>query len=420
MRIGVIGLGYVGLPLALHYAERDVEVVGFDIDKAKVDLINNGKSPMRHISAGRVSTARKRFHATNSPAALSEVDAIIICVPTPLTLQRTPDLTFVGSTLETISPHLRRGQLISLESTTYPGTTREIVCPYVEAKGWTIGEDFFVVYSPEREDPGNEHFNMASIPKVIGGCTPACLKRGRQVYSPVIDRLVEVSSLETAEMTKLLENIHRAVNISLVNEMKIVATSMGIDILEVIAAAATKPFGFAPYYPGPGLGGHCIPVDPFYLAWKARQYGINTRFIELSGEIDHDVRDWVLGRIVDALNSHKKALNGSRVHFLGIAYKRNVDDTRESPAVWLMEAVRAKGAVVSYSDPYFPEFPKMREHHFELVHTELTPEFLRSVDCVVLTTDHDAFDYALIGRHARLIVDTRGKFSPKATNVVRA
>lgn len=420
MKIGIVGLGYVGLPLALHFAENGASVVGFDIDSGKVSLINSGHSPIEHIHGSRIAAALHNLHATDQASALSEVDGIIICVPTPLTHQREPDLSYVRSTLELVAPHLRAGQMMSLESTTYPGTTREVIAPVIEHAGFTIGKDFFLVYSPEREDPGNASFNAATIPKVIGGMTPACLARGVEIYSIIVQKLVEVTSPETAEMTKLLENIHRSVNISLVNEMKIVATRMGIDIFEVIRAAATKPFGFTPFYPGPGLGGHCIPIDPFYLSWKAREFGINTRFVELSGEVDNDIRHWVMGRIIDALNDQRKSLKGSRVHFLGIAYKRNVDDARESPAIWLMEAARAKGAIVSYSDPHLPKFPRMREHHFDLQGEEMTAEFLASVDCVVVATDHDKFDYEFIGRHAPLIVDTRGRYSPSDAKVVSA
>lgn len=420
MKIGIIGLGYVGLPLALHFAEAGTDVFGFDIDGDKVALINGGGSPIRYIDKARVAAARSHLTASSDPAGLSVVDGIIICVPTPLTHQREPDMTFIVDTLDLIGPHLRKGQLISLESTTYPGTTDEIVGGKVRSLGFEVGKDIFVVYSPEREDPGNARFNAATIPKVIGGTTPACLQRGKEIYSIIVQRLVEVSSTRAAEMTKLLENIHRAVNISLVNEMKIVANKMGVDIFEVIDAAATKPFGFTPFYPGPGLGGHCIPIDPFYLAWKAREYGLNTRFIELSGEIDNDIRNWVLGRIIDGLNGQKKALNGSRVHFMGIAYKKNVDDARESPSIWLMEAVKAKGGIVSYTDPFLPHFPKMREHHLDLDSQEMTPEFLRGVDCVVVATDHDVFDYAEVARHAPLIIDTRGRYRKRADNIAAA
>lgn len=420
MKVGIIGLGYVGLPLALHFAEHGVSVVGFDIDTAKVELINRGGSPIQHISQTRVAAAVGTLVATNDPSALSAVDGIIICVPTPLTHQREPDLSYVRSTLDLVAPHLRAGQLLSLESTTYPGTTREVIAPVIEKAGFTIGDDFFLVYSPEREDPGNKSFNAATIPKVIGGMTPACLARGVEIYEHIVEKLVQVSSPEAAEMTKLLENIHRSVNISLVNEMKIVATRMGIDIFEVIRAAATKPFGFTAFYPGPGLGGHCIPIDPFYLSWKAREFGINTRFVELSGDIDNDIRHWVVGRIIDALNDHRKPLKGSRIHFIGIAYKRNVDDARESPAIWLMEAAREKGAIVSYTDPHLPHFPRMREHHFDLDSVEITEELLAEVDCVVVATDHDVIDYEFIGKHAKLIVDTRGRYKAGDANVVTA
>lgn len=420
MKIGIIGLGYVGLPLALHFAEAGTEVYGFDIDASKVDAINSGQSPIRYIDNSRIAAANSKLTASSDPAGLSEVDGIIICVPTPLTHQREPDMSFILSTLELIGSHLRKGQMMSLESTTYPGTTDEIICGFVRKLGFEVGKDFYVVYSPEREDPGNAHFNAATIPKVIGGTTPACLKRGKEIYSLIVERLVEVSSTRAAEMTKLLENIHRSVNISLVNEMKIVANKMGVDIFEVIDAAATKPFGFTPYFPGPGLGGHCIPIDPFYLAWKAREYGLNTRFIELSGEVDNDIRNWVLGQIMDALNAKKKALNGARVHFLGIAYKKNIDDARESPSIWLMEAVKAKGGIISYTDPFLPKFPKMREHHLDLKSEELTAEYLEGVDCVVVATDHDAFDYEMIAKHAPLIVDTRGRYRKAASNIVSA
>lgn len=420
MKIGIIGLGYVGLPLALHFAESGTEVYGFDIDETKVEAINGGRSPIRYIDHSRIAAASTKLTASNDPAGLSMVDGIIICVPTPLTHQREPDMSFILSTLDLIGPHLRKGQLLSLESTTYPGTTDEIICSFVSKLGFEVGKDLYVVYSPEREDPGNANFNAATIPKVIGGTTPACLQRGKEIYSLIVQRLVEVSSTRTAEMTKLLENIHRSVNISLVNEMKIVANKMGVDIFEVIDAAATKPFGFTPYFPGPGLGGHCIPIDPFYLAWKAREYGLNTRFIELSGEVDNDIRNWVLGRIIDGLNDQKKSLNGSRIHFLGIAYKRNIDDARESPSIWLMEAVKAKSGVISYSDPFLPVFPKMREHHLDLKSEELTPEFLESVDCVVVATDHDAFDYEMIARHSKLIVDARGRYRQRAPNITQA
>jgi len=348
------------------------------------------------------------------------MDALIICVPTPLNHHREPDLGFVIGTMETLLPHVRPGQLIALESTTYPGTTDEELKTRLEGRGLVVGEDVFLVFSPEREDPGNPDFTTRTIPKVVGGCTPACLEAGRLLYGQVIDKVVPVSSTRAAEMTKLLENIHRAINIGLVNEMKMVADRMDIDIHEVIRAAATKPFGFVPYYPGPGLGGHCIPIDPFYLTWKAREYGIHTRFIELAGEINSDMPKWVLGKLADALNERERAIKGSRVLVLGIAYKKNVDDMRESPSVMLMELLRHKGAHIDYCDPWVPVFPKMREHYFDLASITLTPETVASYDAVLLATNHDAFDYAMILEHARLIVDTRGVYLDPSPKVVKA
>jgi len=322
--------------------------------------------------------------------------------------------------MEALLPHLRRGQLLSLESTTYPGTTDEILRPRIESKGLQVGTDFFLVFSPEREDPGNPHFATQSIPKVCGGTTPACLAVGVALYEQAIDKVVPVSSTRVAEMTKLLENIHRAVNIGLANEMKIIADRMDIDIHEVIRAAATKPFGFVPYYPGPGLGGHCIPIDPFYLTWKAREYGINTQFIELAGQINRNMPAWVVDKIAAALNDKGLSVKGSRILILGIAYKKNVDDVRESPAAAIMELLRDRGAILSYSDPFIPRFPKMREHQFDLASTPLAAETLARQDCVVLVTDHDAFDFDFIVTNARLIVDTRGRYQSPRDNVVRA
>lgn len=419
--VGIIGLGYVGLPLALRFAEVGTPVLGFDIDAAKVLDLMAGRSYIRHIGDAAVAQARASgMAATSDFARIAEVDAILICVPTPLDRYREPDLSFVVSTLDSILPYLRPGQLLSLESTTWPGTTEEILRPRLEQAGFVIGEDCFLVYSPEREDPGNRNFNTRTIPKIVGGSTPACLAAGLALYSKVIDKVVPVSCTRTAEMTKLLENIHRAINIGLVNEMKIVADRMGIDIHEVIRAAATKPFGFVPYYPGPGLGGHCIPIDPFYLTWKAREYGIHTRFIELAGEVNSAMPQWVVDKVTDALNARERSVKGSRILVLGIAYKKNVDDMRESPAVELMELLRDKGALISYSDPWVPVFPKMREHHFELSSTALTAEVLQQQDLVLLATDHELFDYDFIRRHARLIVDTRGVYLDAAPNVVKA
>jgi len=360
------------------------------------------------------------FRAAAGFEACAAADAIVICVPTPLGPERQPDLQYVVGTIESVLPHLRAGQLVSLESTTYPGTTDEELRARVEAKGLRVGEDAFVCFSPEREDPGNPRYSTKSIPKICGGCTAACLEAGLALYGAVVDRVVPVSSTRAAEMTKLLENIHRAVNIGLVNEMKIVCDRMGIDVHEVIRAAATKPFGFVPYWPGPGLGGHCIPIDPFYLAWKARQFGVDTRFIELAGEINHEMPRWVVAKLEAALAARGRALAGSRVLLLGVAYKKNVDDMRESPALELMELLHERGAAVDYSDPHIPAFPRLRRGRFDLKSVALTPQSLASYDAALLATDHDAFDYALIRAHARLIVDTRGVYLEPAPNVVKA
>ena len=341
-------------------------------------------------------------------------------MPTPLKAGREPDLGYVIRTVESIVPHLHAGQVVSLESTTYPGTTDEELKPRIEARGLAVGRDVFLVFSPEREDPGNAQFNTRNIPKICGGVTPECLEAGLALYGAAIEKVVPVSSARAAEMTKLLENIHRSVNIGLVNEMKIVADAMGIDIHEVISAAATKPFGFVPYWPGPGFGGHCIPIDPFYLSWKARQYGVEARFVELAGEINRAMPGWVIGKLEAALKARVKALAGSRCLVLGIAYKKNIDDVRESPAVQLMELLRDSGAHVDYSDPHVPAFPKMREHSFDLTSVALTPASLASYDAALLATDHARFDYDLIARHAPLIVDTRGVYLAPAPNIVRA
>lgn len=419
--IGVVGMGYVGQPLALRFASLGYRVIGFDIDAKKVALLNCGKSDIEHIGNEAIATANKSgMTCTTEFERVGEADALIICVPTPLNKYREPDLSFVVSTIESITPFLRKGHIVSLESTTYPGTTEEELLPRISRSGLAVGRDVFLVYSPEREDPGNLNFTTSSIPKVVGGHTSACLEVGKALYEQAIDRIVPVSSTRTAEMTKLLENIHRAVNIGLVNEMKIVADRMGIDIFEVIDAAATKPFGFTPYYPGPGLGGHCIPIDPFYLTWKAREYGLHTRFIELAGEINRAMPEYVFGKLAKALNDRRKALNGARVLVLGIAYKKNVDDMRESPSVEIMELLRAAGAEVSYSDPHVPVFPKMRMHSFDLKSVALTPESLAGFDAVVLATDHAKFDFDMILRHAPLIVDSRGVYRDVADHIVRA
>lgn len=419
--IGIVGMGYVGLPLMLRFSEVGYPVIGIDIDADKVARLNRGESYIQHIPGTAIAAAKAHgFRATCNFADAKNADALIICVPTPLNRYREPDLSFVINTVEALVPHLHAGQIVSLESTTYPGTTDEELKPRIESRGLKVGKDVFLVFSPEREDPANPDFVTQTIPKVCGGQTPGCLEAGLALYGQVIDRVVPVSSTQAAEMTKLLENIHRAVNIGLVNEMKIIADRMGIDIHEVIRAAATKPFGFVPYYPGPGLGGHCIPIDPFYLTWKARAYGLHTRFIELAGEVNRNMPEWVVGKIADALNERGRAIKGSRMLVLGIAYKKNVDDMRESPSVVLMEMLRAKGAEIAYADPHVPVFPKMREHRFDLKSVVLTPETLAAHDCVVLATNHDIFDYPMIQQHARLIIDTRGVYLEPAANVVKA
>lgn len=420
-KIAVIGLGYVGLPLSLRFSESGYTVLGFDIDENKVSDLNKGVSYIKNISDNTIKNANKKgFTATSSFSRVNEAEAIIICVPTPLSKHREPDLSFVINTLNSFLPYLKEGQIISLESTTYPGTTEEELKPRIEKHGFTVGKDIFLVYSPEREDPGNPNFTTQTIPKVIGGVTQNCLKQGLKLYEGVIDQLVPVSSTQAAEMTKILENIHRAVNIGLVNEMKIIADRMGIDIHEVIQAAATKPFGFVAYHPGPGLGGHCIPIDPFYLTWKAREYGMHTRFIELAGEVNRDMPSWVVSKVFDALNERQKPIKGSKILILGIAYKKNVDDMRESPAVEIMEILQSKGAKISYSDPWVPVFPNIRKYNFELESIDITSKNVAAYDLVLLATDHDAFDYEIIKKNSKIIVDTRGKFLEPQDNIVKS
>jgi UDP-N-acetyl-D-glucosamine dehydrogenase len=418
--IGIVGLGYVGLPLMLRYVEEKYKVIGFDIDAEKVKNLNDGKSYIEHITNASIQYAvTNQFEATTDFKKIKDVDAIILCVPTPLNTYREPDLSYVINTVDSIAPFVRPGHIVSLESTTYPGTTEEELVPRL-TKNLKLGEEMFVVYSPEREDPGRIDFNTKTTPKVCGGVTEDCLAVGVALYEVIVDRVVPVSSTRAAEMTKLLENIHRSVNIGLVNEMKIVADKMGIDIHEVIDAAATKPFGFVAYRPGPGLGGHCIPIDPFYLTWKARQFGVHTRFIELAGEINDSMTSYVMKKIGRGFNERRITINGSKILVLGIAYKKNVDDVRESPSVRLMEKLRKAGSEVHYSDPHVEIFPKMREHTFNLKSVALTQENLQQYDCVVLATDHDKFDYPLIIKYAKFIVDTRGKFKEKTDKIMRA
>jgi UDP-N-acetyl-D-glucosamine dehydrogenase len=410
--IGVFGLGYVGLPLALSFAEAGYKVTGFDNDPAKPVMLSEGQSYLNHIPNQRIRAATEAgFRATEDYSAAAVLDALIICVPTPLNKFREPDLSYVSNTVQAVLPYLKAGQVLSLESTSYPGTTEELIRPLIESKGYTIGADYFLVYSPEREDPGNAEFTTRAIPKVCGADTPACLEVGKALYGQVVETVVPVSSTKTAEMTKLLENIYRAVNIGLVNEMKIVADKMGINIHEVIDAAATKPFGFTKFTPGPGLGGHCIPIDPFYLTWKAREYGLNTRFIELAGEVNRAMPSWVVEKTAETLNHKMKAINGSKILVLGLAYKKNIGDVRESPSVEIIQLLADKGAEVNYSDPIIKHFPKMRDYHFQLESIELTAKNLAQYDCAILTTDHDDFDYSILENTEIPIIDTRNRLT---------
>jgi UDP-N-acetyl-D-glucosamine dehydrogenase len=408
--VGIVGLGYVGLPLADAFIQAGMPVLGFDVDQTKVEKLKRGESYIQHITDEKVGEWRAggRFAATDDVAKLARADAILICVPTPLTETREPDLRYVESTARDIAQILRPGQLVVLESTTYPGTTRDVVLPILAATGLKPGRDFFLAYSPEREDPGNPNFSTARIPKVVGGYDPASSKVAEALYRSAVAEVVPVTSCEVAEACKILENTYRAVNIALVNEMKMLCERMGIDVWEVIAAAKTKPFGFTAFYPGPGLGGHCIPIDPFYLTWIARKHGMSTRFVELAGEINSAMPEYVLRRLADALNSAGKPIKGSKIALLGVAYKPNVDDPRESPSFVLLEGLIARGAVVTYNDPHVPQLPKMRAHDLPpLASQPLTTEYLSEQDCVLIATDHRAYDFEFIVRHSRLVVDTR-------------
>lgn len=408
-RVAIVGLGYVGLPLAETFAWGGYPVLGFDIDGDKVAKLNRGESYIGHICRERVGEliGSGRFEATADPRRFADADAVIVCVPTPLGEAREPDLSYIVNTANMLRPHLRAGQLVVLESTTYPGTTEDLLLPLLEKSGLKAGRDFFLAYSPEREDPGNRDFATRNIPKVVGGLTETCRKLAVELYRPIVEGVVPVSSTRVAEACKILENTYRAVNIALVNELKSVFTAMGIDVWEVIAAAKTKPFGFQAFYPGPGLGGHCIPIDPFYLTWAARRYGLNTRFIELAGEVNTAMPQYVVQRVADALNDDGKALKGSRILVLGIAYKKDVDDPRESPAFEIIEHLQAKGALVSYNDPHIPSLPPMRHHSLRMDSQPLAPEFLAEQDCVLIVTDHSAYDWDLVVENTNLVVDTR-------------
>lgn len=409
-RVGVIGLGYVGLPVALAFAEKGFPVLGFDVDAAKIEALAAGRSYLRHIDAARVKAAR--LEATADFARLGEPDAILICVPTPLTPKREPDMTYVEKTAAQIAPRLRRGQLVILESTTYPGTTEELVRVALEKPGLKCGEDFFLAFSPEREDPGNLDFTVTKIPKVVGGVDAVSGDLAQALYDQVVARTVRVSSARAAEATKLLENVFRAVNIALVNELKIVYDKMGIDVWEVLDAAQTKPFGFMRFNPGPGWGGHCIPLDPFYLAWKARQYGVDTKFIELAGELNIAMPKWVVEKLEGAMRA---PLKGRKILLLGFAYKKDTDDPRETPAQEIMTLLEEKGARVDYHDPYIPKIPRTRKgpHRAGRASVPLTVEGVAAYDAVIVVTDHTPVDYELVVKHAKLVVDTRGIYARK-------
>lgn len=424
--IGVIGLGYVGLPLIRAFVKAGFKTLGFDVDQSKVDSLSAGRSYIKHIPSEWIAEYVQggQFSATADMSRLREADALLICVPTPLSASRDPDLTFVEDTTREIAKTLRPGQLVILESTTYPGTTRDVMLPILEESGLAAGTDFFLAYSPEREDPGNPDFSAERIPKVVGGLDAASLEMAEILYGHAVVRVVPVSSVEVAEACKIVENTYRSVNIAMVNELKMLFDRLGIDIWEVIRGASTKPFGFQAFYPGPGLGGHCIPIDPFYLSWVARKAGLPTRFIELAGEINTAMPDYVIGRLMEALNDQGKALKGSKVCVLGVAYKKDVDDPRESPSFVLMERLLKRGAELTYHDPHIPTLPSMRHHHLPAMESrELTPEFLASQDCVLIATDHSSCDYAEIVKYAPLVVDTRNataKLTQGREKVVKA
>ena len=423
--IGVIGLGYVGLPLVRAFTGAGLRVIGFDVDPAKVKALGAGRSYIKHVPSSDVKELMRsgRFHATSDMSELRKPDCIIICVPTPLTHMREPDMTYIESTAKAVAKTLRKGQLVVLESTTYPGTTREVMLPILEQSGLKVGRDFYLAFSPEREDPGRKDYNTKTIPKIVGGYDKASLDAAVACYQTAVQKVVPVSSCEVAEAAKILENVFRCVNIALVNELKILFDRMGIDVWKVIHAAATKPFGFTPFYPGPGLGGHCIPIDPFYLSWKARQFGLTTHFIELAGEVNLAMPRFVVNKLMGALNEKGRALKGSKVLILGLAYKKDVDDVRESPSITLIELLKEAGAEVDYNDPFVPRTHRMREHNLKMSSKPLSPKMLAGYDAVIISTDHSQYDYPLIGGHARLIIDTRNAMqnvrSPKA-RIVKA
>jgi UDP-N-acetyl-D-glucosamine dehydrogenase len=422
--VGVIGLGYVGLPLTIEFGKAGFRVIGFDLDEKKIKKLNAGRSYIRHISSENIKSLNRNFKATTDFSMLGKTDCIVICVPTPLNEHREPDLSYVFNTTRTIAEHLHKGQLIVLESTTYPGTTDEDVREILEETGLKAGKDFYLAYSPERENPGNKDFTTSTTPKVVGGYSRDCLRTAKALYDSIVINTVPVTSTKVAEATKLLENIYRAVNIALVNEMKMLFDRMGIDIWEVIEASKTKPFGFQAFYPGPGLGGHCIPIDPFYLTWKAKEYNFPTRFIELAGEINTSIPLYVVNKVADALNERGKSIKGSKILILGLAYKKDVDDVRESPSLELIELLKNKGAKVDYNDPYVPRTHKMRRYDLKMSSVPLAEKNLKRYDCVVISTNHSSYDYGLIAKHSRLIVDTRnamkGLLNPAKRKIVKA
>jgi UDP-N-acetyl-D-glucosamine dehydrogenase len=429
-KIGVIGLGYVGLPLALRFAKVGFKTIGFDIDIEKIKKLNAGKTYIKHISADRIKTAiNSKLRATVDFSEIATVNAILICVPTPFGIYKEPDLSYIRSTFDSIESHLKENQLLVLESTSYPGTTEEEILPFIQGifsksnikiskPKFNVGKNFFIGYSPEREDPGNKDFTTKTIPKVVSGYTENCLEVTKKLYDQIVDRTVPVSSPKVAEMTKIMENIHRAVNIGLVNELKMVADKIDIDIYEVINAASTKPFGFTPYYPGPGLGGHCLPIDPFYLVWKAKKVGMNIRFIELAEEINTAMPAYVVEKVNEALESVGKTIKTSKIFVLGLSYKKNVDDIRESPSLVIMDILINMGADLQYSDPYLQKVPKTRKYNFDLESVEVSANNIKSFDAVLLITDHDEFDYKLIEKESKLIIDTRGKFDKSQKIIV--
>jgi UDP-N-acetyl-D-glucosamine dehydrogenase len=407
--VGIIGLGYVGLPLVREFCHSGYKVTGFDVDPAKVEALNNGRSYIKHIPSSMVRQMVRtgRFTATADMSRLRQPDAIIICVPTPLTRTKDPDLQFVENTAHTIARTLRPGQLVSLESTTYPGTTRQVVQPILERTGLKAEKDFWLAFSPEREDPGRKDYSTRTTPKLVGGIGPQSLAVSHALYAAVVEKAVPVESCEIAEAAKIVENVYRCVNIALVNELKVIFDAMGIDVWQVIAAASTKPFGFQPFYPGPGLGGHCIPIDPFYLSWKAREYEQSAKFIELAGQINTSMPEYVVEKVVRAINDAGKSIRGARVLVLGLAYKKDIDDLRESPSVTLIEILKKRGAKVDYNDPFILKTHRQREHNLRMSSKRFDARTLKTYECVLIATDHSCYDYDAIVRNARLVVDTR-------------